>query len=190
MFSEGVNSASVIDGEPPATELHTELGHIWARPFRADGGLHPDQSGCRIHKQCFEGFASSTRIFKTWNQGIETDFKNLPQDAHETIAFYIAQMCMNIVLANAPARILLGGKTVFPELIPLIKQYFKHFNDGGTGESYLNYAAMHLPDFIRMAAIDHKKASLEGALELARRVVDNPGLALKTSARPSHTSGS
>jgi predicted NBD/HSP70 family sugar kinase len=182
MFSEGVNAGFVAHGQALYTELHTELGHIWPRPHRKDVMFNPAHSGCRIHKYCFEGLASAKRIRDTWADSKDVHLSKLSDEAKDVISFYVAQMCMNGVLAVSPERILLGGSTLYPGILRDINGYFRYFNDGGTGERYLNYKAMRAKGFIRMASISANDAGVAAALELARRVIQEPGAALRVSS--------
>jgi predicted NBD/HSP70 family sugar kinase len=184
MFSKGVNAGFVSHGHALYTELHTELGHMWPRLHKLDMRFNAGHSGCRIHKYCFEGLASERRVRESWAGGEDVPLSELPDEAHDVIAFYIAQMCMNGVLAVSPARILLGGTMIFPKLIEYIEGYFEYFNDGGTGERYLNYGALQRKRFIRKAVIGPKEAGLAAALELALRVEENAAMALRVSRGP------
>jgi predicted NBD/HSP70 family sugar kinase len=191
MFSRGVNAAFVADGHPPYTELHTELGHMWPRPHSDDiNDFKTEYSGCRIHKVCFEGLASSRRIDNQWGGGKRIALSTLPLEAQVTISFYIAQMCINGVLAVSPARILLGGETVFPALLEQVRHSFHRFNscspDDGLdipGEPYVDYPAMHEPNFIDMATISYQEAGIAASLELAIRVLRHPAEVLYVGKR-------
>jgi len=184
LFSEGVNAGFVLNSEPINAQINTELGHLWPRPHKNDLRFNPYHSGCRYHKYCLEGLAGARRIKQSWGDGRDIHLCDLPIDpAWDVISFYIAQMCMNGVLCFSPARILLGGKTIFPELVPYIKAYFRVLNEGDAGEPYVSYEGMEDDRFISMARLSVKEAGLAGALELARRVLENPDEA-RTTATP------
>ena len=100
------------------------------------------------------------------------------------MAYYIAQMCINGVLAFSPKRILLGGKTPFAALIPLVRQYFDRFNGGQTGAGYVRYGQMDDPDFISMASIPADQAGIEAALELGRCILVYEPTALRVLGKP------
>jgi predicted NBD/HSP70 family sugar kinase len=179
MFSEGVNGGFVSEGRPLTTELHTELGHMWPRPYGSDVAFDAKlHGGCRVHKFCFEGMCSGVRIRSTFTNGQPISETSLSNEARKLIAFYVAQMCMHGVLAVSPERIMLGGDLILPSLLPLVRGFFDYFNDGGSREPYLTYAAMKRPGFISMASIPPKEAGAAAALELARLVVAHHGLAL------------
>lgn len=184
-FSEGVNCGVVSNSLPPNTEMHLELGHIWPRLHPDDENFDPHHSGCRIHRFCFEGVASAPRIKNSWANGRHgVHLSELPPDpAWDIIAFYIAQMCMNGVLAFSPERVLLGGSVIFPKLLPRIRAYFEGFNDGGSGEPYFEYDAMHVRHFIRMAEIPFEEAGIAAALELAC-LADQPAGVRVTHPKP------
>jgi predicted NBD/HSP70 family sugar kinase len=172
LFSEGVNAGFVLNSEPINAQMNTELGHIWPRPHKNDLQFNPYHSGCRYHKYCFEGFAGIRRIQKSWGKADLFDTDILP--AWDVISFYIAQMCMNGVLCFSPTRILLGGRTIFTELVPYIKDYFRVLNQGNCETPYVSYKGMEDDNFISMARISVKEAGIAGALEVARRVLDDP----------------
>ncbi len=84
--------------------LHPEIGHILLRPHPDD----PNPKGvCPYHDGCLEGLAAGPAI----TARVQGDAKALPDD-HPTFAieaYYLAQMCVNLILLLSPQRIILGG---------------------------------------------------------------------------------
>ncbi len=184
MFSDGVNAGFVSEGQHLPTGLHTELGHVWPRPHRIDLNFDTSLRGCRVHSHCFEALCSATRIRGQWAKGRDKPLHKLSREARDVMAYYIAQMCMNGVLAFSPKRILLGGRTPFEGLIPLIIEYFSRFNGGRTGSGYLSYDDMNDDHFISLASIPAEVAGIKAALELARRVLEHDPTALRVLGKP------
>ncbi len=186
LFCKGVNAGFVLDGRPiTANQLNTEFGHIYPRVHNYDLNFNPQHSGCRLHGQCFEGLASARRIRESWADGQDRPLSSLPiEPAWDVIAFYMAQLCLNGVLAFAPHRVVLGGSTVFEGLVPHVRAYFRALLNGGDithGEGYPLYRVMRpIDEFITMAQIGAEEAGVEAALELARMAIDDPSC-LKTA---------
>lgn len=100
----GVGGGALVDGRLIHGLVHPELGHMLLRPDPRD----PTPKGfCPFHDGCIEGLVSGPAIEKRW--GISA--KELPEDhiAWEIEAEYLAQMCMNTIVAFSPKRIVLGG---------------------------------------------------------------------------------
>ena len=110
--------------------LHPEVGHILLRP-------HPDDANpkgvCPYHEGCLEGLASGPAIRARTGENAE----NLAEDhpAFNIEAYYLAQMCVNLILITSPQRIILGGgvmnrKNLFEkvrsETVRLLGGYVQH----------------------------------------------------------------
>jgi fructokinase len=98
--------------------LHPEIGHMLLRPHPDD----PNPKGvCPYHDGCCEGLASGPAI----GARAGGDAKALPDD-HPTFAieaYYLAQMCVNLILTVSPRRIILGGGVMERRsLLPLIRR--------------------------------------------------------------------
>lgn len=98
--------------------LHPELGHMLLRPHPDD----PNPRGvCPYHDGCGEGLASGPAIAAR----VGGDARELP-DSHPTFqieAYYLAQMCVNLILTISPRRIILGGGVMGRQaLFPLIRE--------------------------------------------------------------------
>jgi fructokinase len=114
----GVGVGLVVAGRPVHGIGHPELGHILPRRHPAQG----DRAGiCPFHGDCLEGLASGPAIKAAWGAALN----ELPADhpARDAIADYIAQLCTTLLLAVAPARIVLGGGVMTGgDLLPAIRR--------------------------------------------------------------------
>ena len=113
----GVGGGLIIGGKPVHGLTHPELGHMLLAPEPDD----PTPDGfCPYHKHCLEGLAAGPAIQKRW--GIPA--QELPQE-HPAWALevsYIAQMCLNAIMAFSPEKIILGGGVMQQQfLFPLIR---------------------------------------------------------------------
>ncbi|MEG0513932.1 MAG: ROK family protein, partial [Clostridia bacterium] len=93
-----------------------EVGHMLLRPHPSD----PNPRGvCPYHDGCLEGLAAGPAI----GARVGGDARDLPDD-HPTFdieAYYLAQMCVNLILTLSPERIILGGgvmqrQSLFPKV--------------------------------------------------------------------------
>ena len=100
----GVGGGAVIEGKTLRGLSHPEMGHI--RVSR-----HPNDLGftgtCPFHGDCLEGLASGPAIIARWGKSLS----DLPTDheAHEIIAYYLAQLIVSMQAVFEPGRISLGG---------------------------------------------------------------------------------
>ncbi|MFH1879483.1 MAG: ROK family protein, partial [Bacillota bacterium] len=106
--------------------LHPEIGHMLLRPHPDD----PNPRGvCPYHDGCGEGLAAGPAI----GARAGSDAKNLPDDhpAFAIEAYYLAQMCVNLILTLSPRRIILGGGVMERQaLFPLIRQKTRELLNG------------------------------------------------------------
>ena len=100
----GVGGGLIVEGNLVHGLLHPEFGHMLLTPHPDD----PSPKGfCPYHESCVEGMICGPAVEKRW--GVSA--KELPPDhkAWEIEADYLAQMCMNAILAFSPECIVLGG---------------------------------------------------------------------------------
>ena len=114
----GIGAGLVIEGKLVHGLVHPELGHMLLRQEPQD----PTPVGfCPYHAGCLEGLAAGPAIEKRWGRkGYE-----LPEDhpAWDLEAAYLAQMCVNMICAFSPEKIILGGGVMQQKhLFPLIRQ--------------------------------------------------------------------
>ena len=117
----GVGAGLVVEGNLVHGMMHPELGHILLRQEEDD----PTPDGfCPYHKGCLEGLANGPAIEKRWRRSA----KALPEDhpAWDLEAKYLAQMCVDVICAVSPEKIILGGgvmqqKHLFPRIRASVK---------------------------------------------------------------------
>lgn len=100
----GIGGGVYANGQTVHGLLHPEVGHTLLRPHPLD----PNPRGvCPYHESCLEGLAAGPAI----GARVGGDAKNLPDDhpTFEIEAFYLAQMCVNLITTLSPERIILGG---------------------------------------------------------------------------------
>ena len=100
----GVGGGVLSGGNLVHGLVHPEVGHMLLRPHPDD----PNPRGvCPYHDGCLEGLAAGPGI----GARIGGDARDLPDD-HPTFmieAYYLAQMCVNLIVTLSPQRIILGG---------------------------------------------------------------------------------
>lgn len=111
----GIGGGVYSNGKTVHGLLHPEVGHALLKPHPDD----PNPRGvCPYHESCLEGLAAGPAI----GVRVQGDAKDLPDD-HPTFAieaYYLAQMCVNLIMTLSPERIILGGGVMQRE--SLIKQ--------------------------------------------------------------------
>lgn len=100
----GIGGGVYSNGKTVHGLLHPEVGHALLCPHPDD----PNPRGvCPYHASCLEGLAAGPAI----GARVQGDAKDLPDD-HPTFAieaYYLAQMCVNLIMTLSPERIILGG---------------------------------------------------------------------------------
>lgn len=114
----GVGGGVYTDGKLLHGLVHPELGHMLLRPHPED----PNPRGvCPYHESCIEGLAAGPAI----GARVAGDARELPDD-HPTFAieaYYLAQMCVNLILTLSPEKIILGGGVLGREcLLPMVRR--------------------------------------------------------------------
>lgn len=126
----GVGGGCYIENNLVHGLVHPEIGHILLAPCKND----PLPDGiCPYHKGCLEGHASGPAIQAKWGKSAKDLF---PEDlAWDIESYYLAQMCMNLILTISPEKIILGGgvmqqKHLFPKIrkktTELLNGYIQH----------------------------------------------------------------
>jgi fructokinase len=114
----GVGGGVYAEGKLLHGLVHPELGHMLLRPHPED----PNPRGvCPYHEGCMEGLAAGPAI----GARVNGDARLLPDD-HPTFAieaYYLAQMCVNLILTLSPEKIILGGGVLGREcLLPMVRK--------------------------------------------------------------------
>jgi len=113
----GIGGGVYANGKTVHGLLHPEVGHALLKPHPDD----PNPRGvCPYHESCMEGLAAGPAI----GARVQGDAKDLPDD-HPTFAieaYYLAQMCVNLIMTLSPERIILGGGVMQREsLIKMVR---------------------------------------------------------------------
>ncbi len=134
--------------------LHPEVGHI--RVIRREGDAFT--STCPFHADCAEGLAAGPAVSARL-AGATLDQRS---DVAATVADYVAQLAVTLVLTWSPHRIAIGGGVgAAPGMLDEIRRAFTQaLSAYGVG------SAARDPDFI--AAPRLADAGLEGALLMAK----------------------
>ena len=122
----GIGGGVLSGGHLVHGMLHPELGHMLLRPHPDD----PNPKGvCPYHDGCGEGLASGPAI----TARVDGDARDLP-DGHPAFqleAYYLAQMCVNLILTLSPKRIILGGGVMGRQaLFPMIHEKTRELLNG------------------------------------------------------------
>jgi fructokinase len=114
----GIGGGLILGGRPLHGFAHPEMGHI--RPRRAEGDDFPGI--CPYHGDCLEGLASGKAVFARGGRHLSETPPDDPLWTH--LAWYVAQLCMSLILTAAPHRIILGGGVMSsnPALFPLVRR--------------------------------------------------------------------
>lgn len=152
----GVGGGAVIEGKTLRGLSHPEMGHI--RLSR-----HPDDlefaGTCPFHGDCLEGLASGPAIIARWGKSLS----DLPADheAHDIIAYYLAQMVVSMQAVFEPGRISLGGGVMeTAELIDRVQDMAARLGAG--------YFTSSAKEIVSLPGLGDRSGLL-GALALAMR---------------------
>ncbi len=114
----GVGGGVYVGGKLVHGMMHPEIGHMLLRPHPDD----PNPRGvCPYHDGCLEGLASGPAVAARCGG----DARALPDEdpSWAVEAYYLAQMCVNLIVTVSPQRILLGGGVMQrAALYPLIRR--------------------------------------------------------------------
>ena len=126
----GIGGGVCVGGQLVHGILHPEIGHMLLRPHPDD----PNPKGvCPYHDGCLEGMAAGPAL----GARAGMDARLLPDEhpAFAIEAYYLAQMCVNLILTVSPERIILGGgvmqrqslyQQVRQETVRLLNGYVRH----------------------------------------------------------------
>lgn len=157
----GVGAGLVVEGNLVHGLIHPEMGHMLLQPAKND----PTPDGfCPFHSGCLEGLACGPAIEKRWGKKAY----ELPPDheAWELEAWYLAQMCMNVICTLSPEKIILGGGVMQQKhLFPMIHKKTQELLNG-----YVRHEAIleHIENYITEPGLGTKSGAT-GALLLAKQ---------------------
>jgi len=158
----GIGGGGMINGKLMHGLTHPEMGHIL---IPHDLAKDPFPGCCPYHKDCFEGLASGTAVWKRWGMPPE----KLPpaHKAWELEAGYIAAGVMNLVLTISPKKIILGGGIMkTPGLMESVRVKVQYLLN-----NYVNSSAIrdNIRDYIAAPGLEDM-AGVLGAIALAEGV--------------------
>lgn len=160
----GIGTGVLSDGVPLGGIAHLEAGHI-RLPHRADDGF---AGICPLHGDCLEGLASGPAIAARWGASLD----QLGRKEVETVAGYLADFAMALVLLHMPARLIFGGGVMkAPGLIEALRRLTEERLAG-----YIVHPALDpgLARYIALPALGDD-AGIRGAIELGRRALPDLG---------------
>lgn len=152
----GVGGGAVIDGRTLRGLSHPEMGHIRLSRHPKDLGF---TGTCPFHGDCLEGLASGPAIIARWGKSLS----DLPADheAHEIIAYYLAQLIVSMQAVFEPGRISLGGGVMGTAgLIDLVQELAERLGAG--------YFSSSAKEIVALPGLGDRSGLL-GALALAIR---------------------
>ncbi len=122
----GIGGGAVIGGKTLRGQGHPEMGHI--RLPR-----HPDDRDfagiCPFHGDCLEGLVSGPAIKARWGKSLSELGREHP--AHAMIAWYLAQLAVNMQAIFEPDRIIFGGGVMgTPDLLQRIRGFASELGGG------------------------------------------------------------
>jgi len=130
----GIGGGVYSGGKTVHGILHPEVGHMLLAPHPDD----PNPRGvCPYHTGCLEGLAAGPAIAAR----VGGDAKNLPDDhpTFEIEAYYLAQMCANLILTLSPERIVLGGGVMQrTALLPMVRKETQRLLGGYVASPMVN----------------------------------------------------
>ncbi len=159
----GIGTGVLHRGVPIGGMSHYEAGHVRVPRDSADSfaGI------CPLHGDCLEGLASGPAIAARWGSSLD---KLGPAEV-ETIAGYLADFAMTLVLLHMPERLIFGGGvSKAPGLVAALRRLTE-----GRLAGYIAHPALdpRLEGYIVPPALGDD-AGIRGAIELGRRMLPAP----------------
>jgi fructokinase len=151
----GIGGGAIVDGRILQGLGHPEMGHI-RLPRHHDDNDFPGI--CSFHQDCLEGLASGPAIQARWGASLS----ELPQthEAHDIIAFYLAQTVVTMQSIFEPGRIIFGGGVMAtPGLIDRVRRQAAILGGG--------YFRSDAAEIVTLPGLGDR-AGLLGALALAQ----------------------
>lgn len=151
----GIGGGALVEGRPLHGARHPEMGHYLPARHARDTYV----GGCPYHGACLEGLANGPSVTARWGKSLS----ELPQDheAHEIIAWYLAQAVVAQQALLSPRRIVLGGGVMqTPGLLGRVRDAAGRLGNGYFG------AAVDYEQLVVDPALG-TRSGLLGALALA-----------------------
>ena len=100
----GIGAGVYVNGNTVHGLMHPEVGHMLLKPHPND----PQPQGfCPYHSGCLEGLAAGPALAKRAGQSADQLMDSDPAFTLE--AYYLGQMCVNLIMTLSPERIIIGG---------------------------------------------------------------------------------
>ena len=126
----GIGGGFVVRGSVLHGARHPEIGHILVRRHPSDSAF---AGTCPFHGDCLEGLASGPAIKSRW--GASLSELPIEHEAHDIVAWYLAQLVVAIQAFVAPERIVMGGGGMqTPGLLGRIQKVARGFGAGYFGD--------------------------------------------------------
>jgi len=152
----GIGVGVIIDNKFINGVNHPEMGHIALRKHPKDNF----KGNCCFHDDCFEGLASGPAIEKRYNLKGENLHNN--DEVWDIIGYYIGQAIAIYTFIFSPKRIIIGGGVAHQQsLLPIIKKYFKMFNNNYINNRYIQ----NIDSYIQFTSLNDR-AGLIGSILL------------------------
>lgn len=155
----GIGGGIYCEGKLVHGLMHPEVGHMLLR-------AHPDDpcpdGFCPYHTGCLEGLASGLAMEERW--GVSA--RNLAPDhpAWGMEAYYLGQMCVNLMMTVSPEKIILGGGVMGQShLLPMIQKEMMRLLNG-----YI--PCLQKEENLVVPPVCYPDSGLIGALLLAKNI--------------------
>jgi fructokinase len=150
----GIGGGGVIEGKTLHGLSHPEMGHIRIPRHPHDLAF---SGSCPFHGDCLEGLASGPAIKARWGGSLSELAPD--HEAHDIIAWYLAQTVCTMQSIFAPGRIIFGGGVMAtPGLIDRIRSEAEALGNG--------YFVGDLDEIVTLPGLGDQ-SGLMGALALA-----------------------
>lgn len=155
----GIGGGIIHAGTTTNGIMHPELGHMLIRRHKHD---YEFKGVCPFHGDCLEGLAAGPSIAARWGASLS----KLPEDhlAHEIEAYYLGQMCANLIVHHMPNKIIIGGGV--GKTRGLLSQVRSSCLDSLAGYLPMYNSEMAMRDLIGAPALG-QDAGIAGAYRLA-----------------------
>lgn len=120
----GIGVGLVVNGESVKGMLHSEAGHMMIQKMEGD----TIDGCCPYHVSCVEGLAAIGALANRKNCPA-SELPSIPDSDFiwDIEAFYLAQLCCNLILTVAPEHISLGGGVLERHcLLPKVRMYVRN----------------------------------------------------------------
>jgi len=149
----GIGSGIILHDKIFVEKDHAEIGHIYVQKHKADANF---DGLCPYHKGCLEGLAAGPSYQARY--GLPGHKLPPTHEVHDIIAFYLAQLCVNLTLTFRFEKLVFGGGVSKDEfLFPKIRSEFQRLLN--------NYVTTPpLDDYIVPAALGQEAGILGSGL--------------------------